>query len=345
MVTDTRPNIVLATDRGEVVRSRLPLVPAAFFGMVIGIAGLGNCWRAADAVWDVPRGIGEALNFIAIAVWIVLLGLYLAKWIWAREQAIAEAVHPVACCFIGLAGVATMLAALGLLPYVPTLAVIMYILGAAFTVLFAIWRTGSLWQGGRDITTTTAVLYLPSVAGSFVTATVASALGYPDWGQLAFGAGFFSWLAIESVLLNRLLNAPALAEGLRTSLGIQLAPPAVGCVAYLSMTKGIPDVLVHAMLGYSILQALLLLRLLPWIMKQPFSGSYWAFTFGLTALATAPLRMISRGEIGAVADIAPYLFVIANLLVGAIAVGTVWLLIRGRLIPVASPATLKPVLK
>jgi tellurite resistance protein len=73
------------------------------------------------------------------------------------------------------------------------------------------------------------------------------------------------------------------------------------------------------------------LKLLPWIRQEPFTPSYWAFTFGATALATAPLRLIDRGETGPVAQLAPVLFVAANLLVGLIAIGTLWLLVRGRL--------------
>jgi hypothetical protein len=65
-----------------------------------------------------------------------------------------------------------------------------------------------------------AVLYLPTVAGSFVTAITASSLGFADWGRLAFGAGLFSWLAVESVLLHRLSTVTALQPALRPTLGI-----------------------------------------------------------------------------------------------------------------------------
>jgi tellurite resistance protein len=284
-----------------------------------------------------PAAIGEAINFLAVAIWLVVTVLYGLKWIVAPKEALAEAQHPVQCCFIGLVGVATMLAALALLPYSRLAAEVLFVAGMAFTVSFMLWRTGNLWRGGRDATTNTPVLYLPAVAGSFVTAIVASALGFADWGQLAFGAGFFSWLAIESVLLHRLLTAPELAEPLRPTLGIQLAPPAVGSAAYLSVTTGAPDMLLHAMLGYALLETLLLLRLLPWIMKQPFAGSYWAFTFGLTALSTAALRSAGRGDTGAVQLLAPYLFVLANAVVGFIAVGTLWLMMRGKLLPRPAP--------
>jgi tellurite resistance protein len=250
-----------------------------------------------------------------------------------------EARHPIQCCFIGLAGVATMLVANGIVPYWAGLATLLYVAGAAFTIGFGLWRTGSLWQGDRDPASTTPVLYLPTVAGGFVMAAGAASLGHADVGQIAFGAGFFSWLAIESVLLHRLYTSPAMAAALRPTLGIQMAPPSVGAAAYVSVNGGVPDMLAHAMIGYGILQALMLLRLLPWIRQQPFAASYWAFTFGATALATAPLRLIAHGDPGAISMLAPVLFVGANAVVGLVALGTLRLLAQGRLLPpTAAPA-------
>jgi tellurite resistance protein len=318
-------------------QNKILLVPAGFFGMVLGLAGLGNAWRVAHRVWQLPSIVGEVLLLLATLVWLILVILYIAKWILAPEHAIAELKHPVQCCFVGLIGVTTLLVAAAVLPYSRLTAQILFAIGTLYTVAFSAWRTGGLWQGGRELAHTTAVLYLPTVAGSFVTAAVAAALGYPDWGQLAFGAGLFSWLAIESVLIHRLYTADALPLPIRPTIGIQLAPPTVGAIAYLSVTNGPPDLVVHALLGYGLLQALVLIRLLPWIREQPFSASYWGFTFGVTALAAAPLRLIERGETGPLALLAPYLFVIANLIIAVMALATLNLLLRGRLLPPPAP--------
>jgi tellurite resistance protein len=106
----------------------------------------------------------------------------------------------------------------------------------------------------------------------------------------------------------------------------------VGAVAYLGVNGGVPDLVAHALVGYGLLQALLLLRLLPWIMEQPFAVSYWSFTFGATALATAPIRMVGHGDTGAIAVLAPYLFAGANIAVGLIAFGTLRLIAQRRLL-------------
>ncbi|MBI0538619.1 dicarboxylate transporter/tellurite-resistance protein TehA [Roseomonas sp. KE2513] len=308
-----------------------PLVPASFFGIALGLVGLGGGWRLAHRVWGLPAAIGEVLLALGVLVWAALVILYAAKWLLARDAALAEIAHPVQCCFAGLTGVATMLVAAALLPLSHAAAAVLYAVGAAVTLAFALWRSGQLWRGEREPGATTAILYLPAVAGSFVTGTGAAALGFADWGQLAFGAGLFSWLAIESVLLHRLYHGPTLPVPLRPTLGIQLAPPVVGAVCYLSVTAGPPDLLAHALLGYGLLQALLLLRLLPWILEQPFTPAYWAFSFGVTALANAALIMVGRGDAGAVATLARVLFLGSNIAIGLLVVGTLALLFRGGL--------------
>ncbi|MGA0598405.1 dicarboxylate transporter/tellurite-resistance protein TehA [Enterovirga sp. CN4-39] len=314
-------------------------MPASYFGMVLGLAGLGNAWHAAVPAWQLPALTAEVIYLFAGLVWAGLIALYLVKALAAPQTLAAEAAHPVHCCFIGLAGVATMLIAGALVPHARPLAWALYAIGFFFTVGFAVWRTGGLWQGSRHPDTTTPVLYLPTVAGSFVAATVAARLGHPDIGQLAFGAGMFSWLAIESVLLHRLLTSPALAVELRPTLGIQLAPAPVGAVAYLAVGTGAPDVFAHAIIGYGLLQLLVLSRLALRLAEAGAVAGLWAFSFGLTALATAPAILVARGETGALAALAVLLFAVANLAVGGLSFMTLKLAANARrLLPSTPPA-------
>lgn len=318
-------------------------VPAGYFGIVLGLAGLGNAWRAAAQAWQLPADIAEFIYLVAGIVWLGLIILYLCKALLAPAKLAAEAAHPVLCCFIGLAGVSTMLVAGGLLPHWKAGAYILFVAGFVFTLGFGIWRTGQLWHGERDPGTTTAVLYLPTVAGSFVSATVVTALGHADWGQLAFGAGLFSWLAMESVLLNRLLTGPTTPAALRPTLGIQLAPAPVGALAYIAVSGGTPDIFAHALIGYGMLQLLILARLSPWIAKAGAVPGLWAFSFGVTAIAAAPLRLVGHGDSGAIATLAPILFVLANLFIAGLFLMTLILLASGKLFAAPSqPAAARP---
>jgi tellurite resistance protein len=57
-------------------------------------------------------------------------------------------------------------------------------------------------------------------------------------------------------------------------LGIQLAPPAVGAACYLAVNDEHSYLLVHMMMGYAMVQLLLLIRLGKWIAEQSFGASY-----------------------------------------------------------------------
>jgi tellurite resistance protein len=318
-------------------------IPASFFGMVLGLVGLGGNWRNATRLWGVPPVIGETIMAVAFVVWSVLILSYGVKWLGQRDAALEEAKHPVQCCFIGLVPATTALMGVVLAPYAHALAVGALIVGGTGHVLFSIWRVGDMLQGGREVTTVTPVIYLPSVAGNFITAIAAGTLGYPSWGVLFFGAGLFAWLALESVIVNRLFHAQALPVALRPTLGIQLAPPVVAVAAWLANTQDVPPLLVQAAWGYGLLQFFLMIRLLPWIMQQPFAPSYWAFTFGLTALSGTAISMTSRGLAGAIPQLAPVLFVITNIVLAIIIIGTVIRAAQDKLLPPAVAAQSAPV--
>lgn len=64
------------------------------------------------------------------------------------------------------------------------------------------------------------------------------ALGYNDAGLVFLGAGVFSWLSLEPVILQRLRSCGELPAVLRTSLGIQLAPALVACSAAERQWRG-----------------------------------------------------------------------------------------------------------
>lgn len=329
------------TERSFALTGEMPemktsvVLPASFFGIVLGLVGLGNDWRAASAMWGAPVWIGELIMLLAAGVWAILVVMYAVKW-WSRESdAIAEVQHPIQCCFVSLVPVSTMLMAIAVLPYSRGVAIGLFAVGAVGTLSFGVYRHGGLLRGGRAIGSTTSVLYLPTVAGNFVTAVVASALGWSQWAQLSFGAGVLSWLALESVILQRLFNGEELPPPLRPTLGIHLAPPAVGLLAYTSVTHGPPDLFASMLLGYVLLLGLMLLRLLPWIAKQPFGPGYWAFTFGLTAASLGAQRMVQRGDTAAFSALAPALFVIANLVVGGVAAASLIAIARGRFLPKA----------
>ncbi|BAN23209.1 dicarboxylate transporter/tellurite-resistance protein TehA [Caballeronia insecticola] len=317
-------------------------MPVAFFGVAVGGLALAGAWRAAARVWSIPDAVPALLTAASLVVWLVVVAAYARKWLVQRDAAIAEMQHPVQSSFAALAPVSTMLVAQAVQAYSRELAIALFAIGVSSQLVLGAYLHGRFWQGGRKPELTTPAIYLPTVAPSFVAATAAAALGFTQIGALFFGAGVFSWIAIESIVLHRAAVHEPLPEALRPTLGIQLAPPVVGGVSYLAITHGVPDLFAYMLLGYGIYQALTLTRLVPWIRQSAFTPSYWAVSFGAAALPTMAIRMLERGATGPMQWIAPVAFVLGNVVIGLLIAGTVRAMLQGKLLP-AAPVNAAPV--
>jgi tellurite resistance protein len=325
------------------MKSNRGTIPVSFFGIAVGALAFANMWRVAIETWDLPVGFGVALSITALVVWLATMSAYGYKWLMHTADARAELQHPVQSSFAALGPVSGLLAVELLQPYANILALGLFSVAVVAQLALGVYLHGRLWQGGRKPELITPAIYLPAVAPSFVAGTAAAAFGFHQLGELFFGAGLLSWLAIESMVLHRAAVQDPLPAALRPILGVQLAPPVVAGVTYLSVTTGTPDLFAMILLGYGLYQAVLLVRLLPWIREQTFVPGYWAFSFGVAALPTMAIRMLERGTAGPLEWAVPVLFVVANLVIGALVVKTLQLLVRGKLIapPLVKEATTK----
>lgn len=168
--------------------------------------------------------------------------------------------------------------------------------GIAGQLAFAMYRAAGLWRGLHNLAATTPVIYLPTVATNFVSATALGVLGLHDYAVLFFGAGLLSWFSLEAAILGRLRTEAEIAPQVRGIVGIQLAPAFVGCGAYFAVNGGVIDLFALALMGYGCLQFLLLLRLLGWFAEGGFSMSWWGFSFGLAAMCGCGLHLLAAGK-------------------------------------------------
>ena len=249
-------------------------------------------------------------------IWGLLTGAFITRLIRFPHSVLAEVRHPVLSSFVSLFPATTMLVAIGFVPWFRPLAVCLFSFGVVVQLAYAAWQTAGLWRGSHPEEATTPGLYLPTVANNFISAMACGALGYTDAGLVFLGAGVFSWLSLEPVILQRLRSSGELPTALRTSLGIQLAPALVAKMLF----------------GYGLLQLLFMLRLMPWYLSQPFNASFWSFSFGVSALATTGLHLGSGSDNGFFHTLAVPLFIFTNFIIAILLIRTFALLMQGKLL-------------
>jgi tellurite resistance protein len=307
-------------------------IPASFFGMILGLSGIGQAWRAASSLWGTPPWIAETILLLASLVWATLLLGFIAQTIAHPQDTRKEAVHPVQGGTPALMAISTLLIALAALPYSQSLGHGLAFAGVGGHLGFALWQTGAIWHGGRSDLDTVPTVYLPTVAGNFTSGGVLGAIGHPDWGWLFLGAGFFSWLALESLMIRRVLVDTPLPAVQRPLLGIQFAPPVVCAMACLLLAPGNHDNWLLMLWGYGLFQLLLGLRLVRWLGENGFAMTYWSYTFGVAATTICCLKLALSG-VDAARVLSLPVFVCANVFIGYLAVRTAHLLVTGRLLP------------
>ena len=266
-------------------------VPVNYFAVALGTGALGAAWRTAASKGMAPDWVGESILAFNAVVWLLLVGFLVHSVVKYRAWVRSFWEHPARTCFFSLIPATTAQMGAALYPYAEVPALTLVMLGAVGQLYFASHRIAGTWRGGYVPEAASPVLYLPTVATNFATATAMGFVGWHDMAMLFFGAGLISWFSVEAAILSRLRTLTPLPQGERGIIGIQMAPPFVGGNAYLAANGGTVDWFFLIMTGYGILQLIFLMRLLPWIMEGGFSMSLWGFSFGMGAMVSTGVHL------------------------------------------------------
>lgn len=317
-------------------RQGLPLAPASFFAMTLGLAETGNAWRFASAAWGLAPAPGEVLQALAALSFAWWMVLYLNKWISHRPAALAEARDPVQSAFLALIPESLILMALALQPYALGGAHVVFWIGSAGNLLYGAWRVAATWMHERQGADSVPPLFLSYTASVLVNALAAGLLGHADFGWMLFGIGVVSWLVLDSVVTQQ-LAVGGLAAKTRNFMGIYMAPSVVALVAYQVLagaTLSLP--LMYALTGYALFLAAAMVFAYRWLREQPFAGGYWAYTFGVATLAQGLTLGAQRSHDPLLDVLAMLAFAVTLLVTAAVAVGSLRLLARGAYYPPAA---------
>jgi tellurite resistance protein len=297
------------------------------FGMVLGLSGLCNVWRSAQALWHLPTWVAHALAVLAmgsaVLSWSLLRRELSASPLGFWRGAIMLLREPLAA----LLTMTSLLLSLVLRPYASSVASALFAVAALGQIALAIECAASCFRGARTPETITSALLMPTVGGLFILSLCTSTFVSSEVALPVFGAALVSWLVTESVVVMRLMNRELSPES-RATLGIHVTPAASGCLACLALQPDPHSAWPRLLLGYAVLQALVVLRLTPWLRVSAFTPSAWAYTFGASALSTSALQLARRAPDGAAVLLALTTFVATNGIIAWIFVRTVAFALR-----------------
>lgn len=298
------------------------------FGIAYGLAGLAVGWRYAVQVGLAPALVSDILFVAAALAWLALLAGYVAQVPRRPGRWRAELTHPAFGPFVALVPIVGMLLAIGLLPGSPAAGRWLLGLFIAATIALAGWLTGQWIVEGLEPEQLHPGYVLPAVAGGLIAAIGAAQAGWPGLARVFFGLGLVSWLVLEAIIVSRLYLRGPLPAPLRPTLAIETAPPALAGLAYLAITHGRVDAVAFALAGYTLLTALVQVRLIGLYRRLPFTFGFWAFAFPYAAVATFTLHWIEYARPPGYGIWAWIVLLAISAFIAALAVRTVVVLAR-----------------
>ena len=315
---------------------RLARVPAGLFAIPFGLFGLGGAWRrAAGFGWTGAEPIGVAIATAGAALLAVLAVLYAAKALRHPRALGAELSHPVPCSVTALLPLSMLMAAMhfGAPRDAATLAAVLVAL--AIQGAIAVRAVAMIANGATATGAVSPALYLPPVGGGFVGGMVLAAIGWPGWAALLFGMGLVAWMLLEFRVMHRLFDGP-MPEALRPTIGIELAPPAIGTLAAATIWPALPGEVLIVGLGLACGPVVTVAARWRWWTRVPFQIGFWSFLFPLAALAGACVEVVRRG--GWPPEVAAVPLAIASGVAAFLVARTLRLAATGRLLPAGPPA-------
>jgi tellurite resistance protein len=305
-------------------------LPLPLFAAPMGIGGLGLAWREAGHALGAPKIVGETLLGLAAVVWLLILALHVVRALRHPEALAGDLKHPIRSAFVGAVTIGLMIIAGGLIPYARGLASGVWIVAVVAHLAIGVWTVRGLLTAPREAATLTPPLLIPLV-GNILAPVIGAKLGFHDVSWGLFGLGALLWVLIQPSIINRIATGPTMPDKLKPTLGILLAPPAVGSIALANLNGGFgpgPS----AIYGLAAFVAAVLVTIVPVFMRIPFAMSWWGYTFPAAAFSVATSAFTIAHPSGAMVAVSWGVLIVASAIIATVATATLKAAAAGHLL-------------
>lgn len=303
-----------------VAASRLMHFPVAFFAVIMGLAGLSIAWQKAQDSFSMTLvDVAGGVRWLALALFVLILGTYLTKLVRHRAAVVQEFGHPIHLNFFPTISISLILLGTTFAGTLPGPAAVLWVIGTALHLVLTLYVLG-VWihREHFEIHHINPAWFIPVVGNALVPISGVH-LGFVELSWFCFSIGMVLWLVLFTIIVYRMLFHAPLPDRLMPTLFILIAPPAVGFIAWAALAgygpEAGPDAFGRVLYHTGLFLTLLLLTQVARFARLHFYISWWAYSFPLAAITTATLIMFDLTGAPAFALIGWFLLSLVTLLV------------------------------
>lgn len=325
MNTDVTNNVNIVSNKIELIKN----TPIALYAIVMGISGLSLAWMRFQQLFQIDLIISNTLKFTASVIWVLLSLMYMIKFIKHQEVIRSELGHPLKLNFFAAMSIGLLLISSAWYPSNPELSFYLWVIGCVLNFIFTL-LTMNIWlfKLNFKIEQVTPAWFIP-VVGNIIVPIVGVYHSDIDVNWFFFSVGFISWAILMPIILYRLLFCNKLPEQLTPTLFILIAPPSVGCLAYMSLNGGEFDSICKILYFLSLFITILLTTRIIKFISLPFSISSWAYSFPLASITISTFEISKNSNLFIFKPLGIVLLTIVSLIVSILFIRTLKAIFSG----------------
>ena len=269
---------------------RIRHFPITFLAVPLGFAGYTLALQKGGELLALPKSVSTVHLWITIGLFAVTLGGYLLKSARFPKEVASDFNHPIKVNFFPL--VAKILLVLSII-----------FLGRDMAASRALWMGGAAlqliaslvivtqWvdQNHFHLDHLTPAWFIP-IVGNLIVPIAGVPHGFVEISWFFFAIGLVFWLALFTVVLNRMIFHHPIMEKLMPTMFILFAPPAIAFIAYYRLT-GEVDGFARVLYYIATFLFMLILLQVKQLIKIRYFLSWWAYSFPLAAKALSSILM------------------------------------------------------
>ncbi|MFV9614759.1 MAG: SLAC1 anion channel family protein, partial [Gammaproteobacteria bacterium] len=272
------------------LRNRVAYLPISFFSMVMGLAGLTIAWQKAQHTFDVDLSINLLLVSLTSGAFVLLLLLYIAKYVTNHDLVLKEFKNPVKLHFFPTISISLLLISIAFLQFGQNISLPIWLAGSSIHLLFTFYVVNAwLHHDHFEVQHLNPAWFIPAV-GNVLVPVAGVQLGFVEISWFFFSIGMLFWVILLTIIFNRIMFHNPMQDKLIPTLFILIAPPAVGFIAYMKLT-GELDAFARILYFAGLFLTMLMFIQVKRFAKLQFFLSWWAYSFPLAAITIASFYM------------------------------------------------------
>ena len=309
--------------------SRLMNFPISFLGVSLGLIGFTLAWQKAEHILKLPFAISTYLLYFSVIVTGVIFSIYIAKIIQYPVDVKKEFNHPIKLNFYPILAKLFLILSIIFLDLDIVVSKYLWWIGVVLQFIFTIIIMSAWIQHKKfEIHHVNPSWFIP-VVGCIIIPIAGVKHSSPELSWFFFSIGFFWWLILTTIVMNRVIFHHPIPDKLIPTFFILFAPPVIGFIALTKLLGVTP--FGNSLYYFGAFMFILILFQFKMFSKIKFYLSWWAYSFPMDALVIGTLLMYHETESQFFKAGSWIIFIILNIVIFLLLVRTVKAIMKKQL--------------